>query len=539
MKLECLAVCPEWSANQLNEVLAAKPDMSSERSDADLLKIIDKVHRNLGHPPTHDMVRIFKHAQASDRALKLVHQHKCSFCQSQIKPHVPLPAKSSRPREFNQSVGIDVKNLNGWLPNQKIKAVNIVDQASCYQIMVPFHERETSEVIRSAFADHWVKVFGPHKEVILDQAQTNLGEGLQGYLEGLGTHVHQIAGEAHWQLGRTENHGGWFSRVLDRTMAEFAPSSRAEWENCVTHAHVKNTMIQSYGYTPHQYVFGRNPDVPSDLMSEPLHVVPATLGLSDEAVAKSQAIRSAARRAVIETQDDAALRRAFSARPRLQQQFQPGDLVAYWRAQKYQQGQVWLGGRWYGTAVVIGSVGKNYVVAHRRQIFRVAPEQLRPATTEEKALLETPQAELLGVKDLLEGGTFRSHQYIDLVPAHYPPMAPGPDDRSQPRDSSVAFQHLQEMKLPRHQQQNLMSQWSLSLHQLMYNPKDCPMSRVRSQLNLVVSSRLHTNHLAVPMVPILLRSLSPSMVRCAAYHQRMAPPLCTGLQQCVSKIFSK
>ena len=438
MKLECLAVCPEWSANQLNEVLAAKPDMSSERSDADLLKIIDKVHRNLGHPPTHDMVRIFKHAQASDRALKLVHQHKCSFCQSQIKPHVPLPAKSSRPREFNQSVGIDVKNLNGWLPNQKIKAVNIVDQASCYQIMVPFHERETSEVIRSAFADHWVKVFGPPKEVILDQAQTNLGEGLQGYLEGLGTHVHQIAGEAHWQLGRTENHGGWFSRVLDRTMAEFAPSSRAEWENCVTHAHVKNTMIQSYGYTPHQYVFGRNPDVPSDLMSEPLHVVPATLGLSDEAVAKSQAIRSAARRAVIETQDDAALRRAFSARPRLQQQFQPGDLVAYWRAQKYQQGQVWLGGRWYGTAVVIGSVGKNYVVAHRRQIFRVAPEQLRPATTEEKALLETPQAELLGVKDLLEGGTFRSHQYIDLVPAHYPPMAPGPDDRSQPRDSSVA-----------------------------------------------------------------------------------------------------
>eukprot|EP00435_Cladocopium_sp_Y103_P069646 s122_g33.t1 len=109
-------------------------------------------------------------------------------------------------------------------------------------------------------------------------------------------------------------------------------------------------------------------------MSEPLHVVPATLGLTEEAVAKSQAIRAAARKAVIETQDDLALRRAFSARPRLQQQFVAGDLVAYWRVQKYQQGQVHLGGRWYGTAVVIGSVGKNYVVAHRRQIFRVAPE---------------------------------------------------------------------------------------------------------------------------------------------------------------------
>ena len=157
-------------------------------------------------------------------------------------------------------------------------------------------------------------------------------------------------------------------------MSEIAPRSRDEWENCVTQAHVKDTMIQSYGYTSHQYIFGRNPDVPTDLMSEPLHVVPATLGLTGEAVAKSREVRSAARRAVLQTQDDAALRRAFSARPRLQQQFHPGDLVAYWRAQKYQQGLVWLGGRWYGTAVIIGSIGKNFIIAHRRQIFRVAPK---------------------------------------------------------------------------------------------------------------------------------------------------------------------
>ena len=105
--------------------------------------------------------------------MKLAHQHKCSFCQTQVKPHVPLPAKSSRPREFNQTIGVDVKYLTGWKPNQKIKAVNIVDQASCYQLMIPFFERETSEIIRRNVAEHWVRVFGPPKEVILDQAQTN------------------------------------------------------------------------------------------------------------------------------------------------------------------------------------------------------------------------------------------------------------------------------------------------------------------------------------------------------------------------------
>eukprot|EP00435_Cladocopium_sp_Y103_P044898 s702_g12.t1 len=425
LKRQMLAPCPEWTCHQVQEVLAAKPDLSEAKTDEELLKVIDKVHRNLGHPPNHDLIRILKHAQASERAIQLAHKHDCQFCKSQIRPHVPLPAKTSRPGVFNQCVGVDVKYLTGWLPNQRIKALNMVDQASCYQLMVPFYERETSDVLKRLFSEHWVKLFGPPREVIMDQAQTNLGENFQAFLESQGCHVHPIAGEAHWQIGRTESHGGWFGRVLDRTMAEYTPKTRIEWEACVTHAHVKNTMIQSYGYTPHQHVFGKNPDVPTHLMSEPLHVVPATASLSDEAVARTQEIRAAARRAVIQTQDDAALRRAFSARPRLNQQFQAGELVAYWRNQKLQQGQVVQGGRWYGTAVVVGNVGKNYIIAHRKQIFRAAPEQLRPATTEEKALVTTPQTELLGIKDMIEGGTFRSHQFIDLVPGHYPTMAEG------------------------------------------------------------------------------------------------------------------
>ena len=236
--------------------------------------------------------------------------------------------------------------------------------------------------------------------------------------------MRQIAAEAHWQLGRTENHGGWFARVLSKVIDEHAPSNCEEWEECVRHAHVKNTMIQSYGYTPHQHVFGVNPSIPGDLLSEPLHIVPATAGLTEDAVAKAQAIRQSARSAVIQLQDDKSLRRALAARPRMTQAFQPGNLVAYWRRQKLQQGEVQQGGRWHRTAVVIGYVGRNLILAHRKQIFRCAPEQVRPATTEERTLIESPQMELLGIKDLIEGGTFRSHQFIDLVPGHYPTVEP-------------------------------------------------------------------------------------------------------------------
>ena len=63
------------------------------RRNAELLKVLDKVHRNLGHPPAHDLVRILKHSQASDRAISLAPKLDCAFCKSQIRPHVPLPAK--------------------------------------------------------------------------------------------------------------------------------------------------------------------------------------------------------------------------------------------------------------------------------------------------------------------------------------------------------------------------------------------------------------------------------------------------------------
>lgn len=86
-------------------------------------------------------------------------------------------------------------------------------------------------------------------------------------------------------------------------------------------------------------------------------------------------------------------------------------------------GSVTSGGRWYGTAIVIGYVGRNLVLAHRKQILRCAPEQVRYATTEERTLLETSNSDLLGIKDMIEGGAFKSNQFIDLTPCSYPTQA--------------------------------------------------------------------------------------------------------------------
>ena len=106
-------------------------------------------------------------------------------------------------------------------------------------------------------------------------------------------------------------------------------------------------------------------------------IVPATASLTEAGLAKTQAMRTSARKALMEMQDDRAMRVALLARPRKPQDFRSGDLVAYWRNQKWEKGVLVNEGRWYGTAVVIGHVGRNLVILHRRHVLRCAPEQIR------------------------------------------------------------------------------------------------------------------------------------------------------------------
>ena len=420
---QCLEVHEDTVPDRLWPEVLAVTEKVGEQSDEELKVVLLKAHKNLGHPATHDLVRILQNAQASDRAIALARTLECPVCISQSKPKAALPAQPQRVSEFNRQIGIDVKHLTGWRPNQKIKALNIVDTASGLQRMIPFTSPETSKLLWSLLQEHWISWAGPPKEIVLDPSATNLGEPLIVPLEHRGIHVRQIAAGAHFQLGKVESHGGWFNRVLEKILTEFPPSNHEDWLECVSHAHVKNSMLQHHGVTPHQFVFGRNPDVPEDLLNEPQRVVSATAALTDEAIDRANKIRLSAREAVIRLQDDRSLRLALAARPRVVEEFKPGDMVAYWRNQKWVQGKLMLGGKWYGTAIVLGKVGRNYVLAHRKQVLRAAPEQVRSATTEETTLLKTMDVELLGIKDLIEGDAFKSQQFHDLTSQSYPSVA--------------------------------------------------------------------------------------------------------------------
>ncbi|OLP88380.1 putative transposon protein [Symbiodinium microadriaticum] len=294
----------------------------NEQRREQMLASLHKLHTNLGHPPNPVLVRVLKHGGASQAALDLARELTCEVCEAQKQPKPAPLAQTHRVTEFNRRVGLDVKYLPGWLPNQKIPALNIVDYASSFQIMVPLPSGETGELLRQALQERWISWAGVPHEIVVDPAQTNLSDALTVPQELAGSVMASTAAEAHWQLGKVEVHGGWFSRVLQKVIAECAPHDRQSWLECVIGAHCKNELIQVYGMTPAQFVFGRNPRVPSNLLDEPLDVIPATASLHEEAVARRVAIRQTARQAMVALQDDKALRLSLAARLPLERHLQ-------------------------------------------------------------------------------------------------------------------------------------------------------------------------------------------------------------------------
>eukprot|EP00435_Cladocopium_sp_Y103_P016924 s2219_g4.t1 len=418
----------------LTEVLAAE-----QASPEQIHSSLKKLHANLGHPSNTDLVRVLTNAGGSKEAIAAARTFHCEVCVQRQRPTPVIPASAHQILDFGHRVGIDVKILPGWRTNQRVKCLNIVDYGSSFQMMCPFYEVETGKLIQELFQEKWVSWAGRPVEILLDPAQTNMSEAFTGAQEMAGVRVLSIAAEAHNQLGKVEKHGHLFETVLQKVLDSIQPTSKEEYHQCIrATANSKNEGLNHQGLSPCQHVFGRNPRVPEDLVQDQPCVVAATAPLHSELHARSQAIRTAARISLAQAHDSKALRVALNARPRAERDFLPGDFVAYWRTQKYEKGTRLVGGRWYGTAIVMGKVGRNLLAYHRRNMFKVSPEHLRHATLEERAVAQSDGREMLGIAKFVdEQGTLRGSHYVDLTNQDCPP---GPDDGQGVQEVSIDAQ---------------------------------------------------------------------------------------------------
>ena len=364
------ALCPSESAEigtcQVSEILAADQEPPSE---AQVKTELRKLHNNLGHPTNRELTRVLKNAGGSEMALCLASDFKCDVCFHRQRPSPCLPASAHQIVNFNHRVGLDVKKVPGWQPNPVVSCLNVIDYASGFQVMFRFYEVETGDLLKDRIQKGWQSWAGAPVEVLVDPARTSLASSFVDPLELVGTRVLSTAAEAHNQLGKVEKHGHLCEVILQKVLDQVQPTCKEEFEQCVlATCNSKNEMINNRGLSPVQHVFGRNSRIASDLLQDEPDPVAATSPLYDAQAARTLAIRTAARTAVAVSQDDISLRTALNAKPGVERDFVAGDFVSYWRTQKYMKGVRLVGGRCYGTGIVMGKVGRNVLVFHRQNV---------------------------------------------------------------------------------------------------------------------------------------------------------------------------
>ena len=346
---------------------------------------------------------------------------RCVFPSSASSPMLTyLPASIHQTVDFNHRVGMDEASQLDRRPVGKLSEHSRLCIRFSSDASVLRHRNWRSS--QGSFPT-WMAGMGRCTSGSLAGSGSN--QSFQCFCRSFGivTRVISTAAEAHNQLGKVEKHGHLFEVIFQKVLDQVQPVDQHEFEQCLLHtANCKNEMINSKGLSPVQHVFGRNPRIASDLLQDDPDPVAATSPLFDERAARTQAIRTAARVGVAVSQDDKSLRAAMSARPRVERDFVAGDFVSYWRTQKYMRGTRLVGGRWYGTGIVMGKIGRNVLVFHRQNMFKVSPEHLRHASESERAVAQADGRELLGITDLVaEGRNLLGNQYVDLSNQEGPP----------------------------------------------------------------------------------------------------------------------
>ena len=182
-----------------------------------------------------------------------------------------------------------------------------------------------------------------------------------------GTRLLDAAGHAHQQSGNVERHGQWFESMLMAVLAEIQPSNRAEWLECVPQAQqATHSLLNVAGVSPCQIVFGRNPEVPEDLLQDSPDVVANSAVLHDATAEHASRIRAVARRQVLAYNDKRAVSAALDARPRVFRAYRPGEMVAVWRKVQQGGGSGLVNKRSYHRwrpGICVGAARGNYWVA--------------------------------------------------------------------------------------------------------------------------------------------------------------------------------
>ena len=375
-----------------------------------------RAHRNLGHPRAEDFTRaLAQNYRVSPEAISLSRRLRCATCERTKRPHPPRPSSLKMTGPFNSRVCLDFVHLHD-ADKEGHWFLHIVEPNGSFNVFYPVESRNPEHVFET-FCNIWASWAGWPDAILVDQ-DGGFGAYFAEQLVNVGTEIEHIAAEAHWQAGQVETFNRAFRYAAAKLIDEHHITGRLGMKMLASSVGASmNDRVRTSGCSANEWVFGKHPKVPVDLLS-PDGKLQALQGMdADQELRLRQQIRASADAKLAEFSVNQSLSKAILrlGRP-TRQSYEPGELVAFWREARTRKDPKTrkprrLPAGWCRGSVIgphRGDEGQsNYWVTSNGRCLLVAKEQLRPAFGTEvwriqeedmQQLLDNPPEEFLDIR---------------------------------------------------------------------------------------------------------------------------------------------
>eukprot|EP00971_Amphidinium_carterae_P046007 905357-Amphidinium_carterae.1 len=349
---------------------------------------------------------------------------KCPTCQRRARPDAPRPAAVPRSFEVNQVVGVDLMEIEDPLNDQaKLLLLNVIDWGSHYQQVVQLKSKQAS-IVWKGFCEAW----------------SDFGAAVSAH----GSLLVTVNTRTPWEAGKTEKGGGLWKDLFRLVVEQERPVDSDEVQTLISLVTAqRNSNMNRAGFSPHQRVFGIGVRTPSSLTSTDNFDPVLQRASPSEAFHRAEHLRQTVARAWLELDSKSRLAAALRGRNRRSAPVVAiGEAVYVWRQPKGQRGA------WQGPGLVTMVSDRAVWVTVRHALWKVPPEHVRPATSQESLGIEVLNKYMASMQQELASRDSRRgpRRYIDGM------REQGPSEEGNGKDAlpmaSGAPEHEQNEALP-------------------------------------------------------------------------------------------
>ncbi|CAK9043510.1 unnamed protein product [Durusdinium trenchii] len=358
-----------------------------------------RLHVNTSHRSNQRLARALLICGAPKEAVLAAKRLKCAVCAERRNPKPRPVAALPPPRDVGQQVHLDLVILEDSLRNPYVVA-HATDNVSRYQAAKVLKDKATSSVIHFLTV-HWIPLLGRPHTIVADQGREFVSAEFGDWCDANSIYLYHIGVGAPWQNGICERSGATLKALVGAAVQSHAISSFEEMEMTLGEAVAAyNADLNEEGVAPIQLVTGKIPSPGGDVLNNfNARLSEHSLIEAKPTLSKLLAIRETARLSMIRLHYSRGLRQAELARSRsttAEDAPQPGDLVFFWRAQKYQSRKDIGAGtrrrlmlrRWHGPGLLVATEGRhgtelaaNCFISFRGQLTKCPLEHVRKASS--------------------------------------------------------------------------------------------------------------------------------------------------------------